>query len=177
MIKKKLNLGCGTDIREGWINLDNFDADFIDVKHDLEQFPYPFEDNYFEEIIAINVLEHIGNPIKVIEELHRITNKGGKVIIRVPYYNSKDMGTDPTHKNFFSENSFDYFDPRKKHCNERPYYSSARFNIDETYAYCNVLGLKYVKISNNIIKKPLFYFSGFLGNITSVIEFELKCLK
>lgn len=177
MTKKKLNLGCGTDIREGWINLDNFDDKSIDVKHDLETFPYPFENNYFDEIIAINVLEHIENPVRVIEELHRITTKNGKVIIRVPYYNSKDMGTDPTHKNFFSEHSLDYFDPSKKHCQERPYYSTARFDIDKIHAYTNVLSLKYIKISSNIIKKPLFYIAGILGNVVSVIEFELLCQK
>jgi SAM-dependent methyltransferase len=177
MTKKKLNLGCGTDIKEGWINLDNFDSNTLDVIHNLETFPYPFEDNYFDEIIAINVLEHIENPVRVIEELHRITTKNGKVTIRVPYYNSKDMGTDPTHKNFFSEHSLDYFDPSKKHCQERPYYSTARFSIDEIHAYTNVLSLKYVKISSNIIKTPLFYIAGILGNVVSVIEFELLCQK
>jgi SAM-dependent methyltransferase len=177
MIKKKLNLGCGTDIREGWINLDNFDSKTLDVIHNLETFPYPFDDNYFDEIIAINVLEHIENPVRVIEELHRITRKDGKVTIRVPYYNSKDMGTDPTHKNFFSEHSLDYFDPSKKHCQERPYYSTARFSIDKTHAYTNVLSLKYVKVSNNMIKTPLFYIAGILGNVVSVIEFELLCQK
>lgn len=177
MTKKKLNLGCGTDIREGWINLDNFDSKTLDVIHNLETFPYPFEDNYFDEIIAINVLEHIENPVRVIEELYRITAKNGKVTIRVPYYNSKDMGTDPTHKNFFSEHSLDYFDPSKKHCQERPYYSIARFSIDKTHAYTNVLSLKYIKISSNIIKKPLFYIAGILGNVVSVIEFELLCQK
>lgn len=177
MSKKKLNLGCGTDFRDGWINLDNFESDKIDVKHDLETFPYPFEDECFDEIIAVNVLEHIENPVRVLEELHRITANSGKVTIRVPYYNSKDMGTDPTHKNFFSENSLDYFDPSKRHCKNRPYYSTARFSIDKLSAYTNVLSLKYVKVSNNIIKKPLFYIAGILSNVVSVVEFELKCLK
>ncbi|MCB0379922.1 MAG: class I SAM-dependent methyltransferase [Flavobacteriales bacterium] len=177
MTKKKLNLGCGTDIREGWINLDNFDDKRIDVKHDLETFPYPFEDNYFDEIIAVNVLEHIENPVRVIEELHRITAKNGKVTIRVPYYNSKDMGTDPTHKNFFSEHSLDYFDPSKKHCQERPYYSTARFSINKTSAFTNILSLKYVQISSNVLKAPLFYIAGLIGNVVSVIEFELICQK
>lgn len=177
MTKKKLNLGCGTDIREGWINLDNFDSKTLDVIHNLETFPYPFEDNYFDEIIAVNVLEHIENPVRVIEELHRITSKNGKVTIRVPYYNSKDMGTDPTHKNFFSEHSLDYFDPSKKHCQERPYYSTARFSINKIHSYTNVLSLKYIKISSIIIQKPLFYIAGILGNVVSVIEFELLCQK
>lgn len=176
-MSKKLNVGCGTDFREGWINLDNFDDERIDVRHDLETYPYPFEDGDLDEIMAINVLEHIANPLLVIEELHKITTNNGKIVIRVPYYNSKDMGTDPTHKNFFSENSFDYFDPSKRHCKNRPYYSTARFQILKTSAYVNVLAMKYVKISSPFLLKPLFYFAGIFGNIVSVVEFELKCLK
>ena len=34
----KLNLGCGTDYKEGWINVDMGDCK-CDVKHDLENFP------------------------------------------------------------------------------------------------------------------------------------------
>ena len=46
----KLNLGCGRDIREGYVNLDKAGLDGVDVVHDLNVFPYPFEDNEFDEI-------------------------------------------------------------------------------------------------------------------------------
>ena len=44
MDSMKLNLGCGKDIRHGYVNLDivNYGGNQI---HDINAFPYPFEDN------------------------------------------------------------------------------------------------------------------------------------
>ena len=73
---KKLNIGCFNDVREGYINLDKEKAEGVDVVHDLEVFPYKdFEENQFEEILALSVIEHIDSnkTIKVFEELHRIS--------------------------------------------------------------------------------------------------------
>ena len=47
----KLNLGCGKDIKEGYINLDIVDYGGNQI-HNINSFPYPFEDNTFDEIYA-----------------------------------------------------------------------------------------------------------------------------
>ena len=56
----KLNLGCGSKILDGYTNVDKFDYYKPDVVHDLETFPYPFENNSVDEILISHVLEHIG---------------------------------------------------------------------------------------------------------------------
>jgi SAM-dependent methyltransferase len=179
-ILAKLHVGSGNDILPGWINHDLAPLPGVDVVHDLEAFPWPFEDNGFEEIRMINVLEHLSNAIKSIEELHRISNSGAKVCIRVPYWNSRDMATDPTHKTFFSEYSFDYFDPSKRHCQERPYYSKARFRIVRKHFYTNITIFNlvgYLKISFPPLQAIMSAFARHLCGVIWVVEFELIALK
>lgn len=45
-----LNLGCGTDIRSGWVNLDSAELPGVDVVHDLDRLPLPFEEGRFSLI-------------------------------------------------------------------------------------------------------------------------------
>ena len=47
----KLNLGCGKDYRDGWVNVDFYDDSTCDIKHDLEIFPWPWEDDSVLEIL------------------------------------------------------------------------------------------------------------------------------
>ena len=97
----KLNLGCGNKIIDGYINLDKFDTYNVDVKHDLEKFPYPFEDNTVEEIILSHVLEHIGQSpdvfIKILKELYRICKNQALIEISVPHPRHDNFIADPTH--------------------------------------------------------------------------------
>lgn len=68
----RLNLGCGTDIRRGFVNLDHCDLPGVDVVHDLQKLPLPFEDSSFELIICRDILEHL-DYIPLLEEIHRIS--------------------------------------------------------------------------------------------------------
>ena len=97
----KLNLGCGNKIYEGYVNVDKFDFYEVDVKHDLEKFPYPFDDNSVEEIILSHVLEHIGQDpdifINILKELYRISKNQALIKIAVPHPRHDDFVSDPTH--------------------------------------------------------------------------------
>jgi SAM-dependent methyltransferase len=109
----KLNLGCGDDYRIDYINVDIGECR-KDVDHNLEEVPYPFDNDQFDEILMQQSIEHISreNFPKLVEELYRITRPGGKIFISAPYYLSRNAYTDFTHKNFMTEESFSYFDPR-----------------------------------------------------------------
>lgn len=109
--KKILHAGCGnTKIPEA-IGLDFIDLPgFVDIIHDLNELPYPFEDNFFDEIHLYHVLEHLGNPLKVIEEMHRILKNDGILYIRAPHFSSMGAFSDITHKKPFGYTSFDCFE-------------------------------------------------------------------
>ena len=97
----KLNLGCGSNIKEGYINLDKFSYYKPDVIHDLELVPYPFKDDSVEKILMSHVLEHIGQDPNVfnniIKEFYRICKNKAVLDIRVPHPRHDDFISDPTH--------------------------------------------------------------------------------
>ena len=83
---KKLNLGSGEDKKEGFINIDLNPLTEPDINHDLNQIPYPFKDNTFDEIVAFHILEHLDKPFLIMKELHRILKPGGLLHIKVPHF-------------------------------------------------------------------------------------------
>ena len=104
----KLNLGCGNDIREGWVNLDIAPLPGVDVVHNLEELPLPFEDEEFDHIRAQDILEHL-EYIPLLKEIHRILKPGGTISIRVPHFTSRYNFNDLTHKKMFSSKTTDFF--------------------------------------------------------------------
>lgn len=48
----------------------------------------PYEDNFFEAVFCLEMLEHVDDPIKVLSEIYRVLKKGGYAIILVPTDNS-----------------------------------------------------------------------------------------
>ncbi|XMA23514.1 methyltransferase domain-containing protein (plasmid) [Bacillus bombysepticus] len=109
---KKLHLGCGRNILEGWINLDIAPLEGVDVIANLNHCktkPLPFDDNSIDEFLAVHLLEHIQQPLDLMEELHRIAKQNAIMVCHVPYGSSDDAFEDPTHIRQFFLNSFTYF--------------------------------------------------------------------
>jgi len=125
----KLDLGCGSSKKAGFTGVDSLQLPGVDIVHNLTTYPYPFEDNTIDEIWMDNVLEHLVNPLRVVEELYRICKPGAKIYISVPYFRSFYAAIDPTHVNFFSVYWFNYFDPRHKF-HHRYQYSQAKFEVE-----------------------------------------------
>ena len=115
---KKLNLGCGTEILQGWINLDsvaNPDIDVIFNLNDLPGIPLPFKENEIELFLLSHLLEHMERPLNLMQELWRVAAPGAKMIIRVPHGGNDEAWIDPTHLRPYFPRSFTYFGQPKYH--------------------------------------------------------------
>jgi len=51
---------------------------------DLNSEPLPFEDNFFDAVTCISVLEHVLDPIAVLREIHRVIAPNREFIVQVP---------------------------------------------------------------------------------------------
>jgi len=83
---KKLNVGSGEFLKEGFVNVDFYSVSKPNIEHDLSTFPYPFQESEFDWIEADHCLEHLPHPFAVMKELHRIGKNGANVIIKVPHF-------------------------------------------------------------------------------------------
>ncbi len=115
MIIRKLDVGCGSRKRGGFVGMDVVPIAGVDVVHDMNVSPWPIESNSVEEIIFDDVLEHSKDFLTILSEVYRVAKSGCIVKIAVPHFSSDNMYTDPTHTTFFSTRSFNYFDKSLNH--------------------------------------------------------------
>jgi len=170
----RLNLGSGRTTYPGFINLDFANLPETELRWNLEKLPLPFKDNSVSEIICEHALEHLSNFTELLEDLYRITAPRGRWYFVVPYYKYEGTFRDPTHKCFFSENTFDYFTEG----NTFDYYSSVRLkvlkkklrNSSKTNIRTSIKKLrKYVPFKS--------FLNNFLWNLYSEVYFELEVVK
>jgi SAM-dependent methyltransferase len=134
----KIYLGSGEDHRDGYIHVDYLDLPNTDIVHNLIFTPYPFEDNSVDEVIAIDVVEHLPShdpnwqPMIVVfmEEMHRIMKPGAMLFIQTPGYRAAFGFTDPTHTRVFTVDTFSFFDPDTAFGSKNSYYSKAKFKVE-----------------------------------------------
>lgn len=133
MTKKHLDLGCGLkprnpygakftfgcDLRNIDVHVEKIGFDYKKVNLVIEPIPYP--DNFFDSVSAYDFFEHIPrqlilpngqaiNPfINLMSEIHRVLVPGGKLLALTPAYPHPAAFSDPTHVNFITESTHQYF--------------------------------------------------------------------
>jgi predicted SAM-dependent methyltransferase/tetratricopeptide (TPR) repeat protein len=80
----RLNLGCGKRYKEGFINIDAFDATVADTIMSVEDLAFP--SNTVDAIEACQLIEHLGyiHTIYALAEWFRVLKPGGTILIETP---------------------------------------------------------------------------------------------
>ena len=125
-----LDLGCGNTPRNPYkqdqiygvdINYSCIDkVNFKKANLFLEKIPY--ETNYFDSVSAYDFIEHIPRIIitpnegfirysfiEVMYEIWRVLKPGGFLFASTPFYPNSDAFVDPTHVNFITAKTHQYF--------------------------------------------------------------------
>lgn len=111
---RRLNLGCGADIRAGFVNVDAVARPGVDVVHDLDAVPWPFEDDAFDSALCSHVLEHVRDFHRCLLELQRVCRAGAEIEVIGPYFFSTKFAGDPSHRIPFSYRTFDNYTPPRR---------------------------------------------------------------
>lgn len=114
-----VNLGCGKLPVPNMVNVDEaYDEAKGILGIDLDDYAWnivtAFKNNGIYEgsvdaFIGIHFLEHITNPLHLMNALYTLIKPGGYVEFHVPYGSSDDADTDPTHVRRYFLDSWMYF--------------------------------------------------------------------
>lgn len=91
------------------INIDVSNACKPDLVLDLSKEKLPYDDNSVDAILGVDFIEHIFNPIPVMNECWRVLKPGHTIYLETPLAGSNDFWKDPTHVRGFVEDTFRYF--------------------------------------------------------------------
>lgn len=78
---KILNAGCGDDFSIGTHFIDLYPTNQDVIKCDIDSETFPFPNEFFDEVYAKCVFEHLTNHKHFMEESRRVLKKGGKLVI------------------------------------------------------------------------------------------------
>lgn len=183
----KLNLGSGREKMEGWVNLDCapevnpdtlFNLNELKLRHEwLATSPIggirprlPFDDNTFDEMLMSHLLEHLPNPLAVMEELWRVAKPGCLLTCRLPYGGSDSAFEDPQHCRQYFLQSFEYF--------SQPCYWRADYGYrgDWKTKARNLLINKH-EFPDSLDLKELMFMVNTMRNIVLEFYVELEAVK
>lgn len=112
----KINLGCGNNYIEGYVN--------CDISHEVQADKYfsafetwPFANNDADEILAEKVIQQIPTPQQLVfslNEMWRVLKPHGEATIVVPASPFPNAFQDPMDVLYFTRETFDYLNEENR---------------------------------------------------------------
>ena len=126
-----LDLGSGCDKQPGAHGVDIEPRCGADYVLDLEKTPWPFPNDQFGVVYALQVLEHLPDRVSVMKEIYRVCYHGALVAVSVPDGFCPGYAQDPTHKSPWNIGTFLYFCPKQYPGNwdKVPYSMGVNFRV------------------------------------------------
>ena len=130
---KTLILGCGRKPVSQAINHDlTIHHGYVDIAWDLNQIPWPWQDEEFGMIHAVSVLEHLYHNLLVsMNEVWRITKLGGRAYVKLPYWRAEKTWADPTHIHKATLETLDQLDPTTARGKQYSFYTPYKWHIED----------------------------------------------
>lgn len=164
-MRKELLIGAGSrrekfiafeEVPPVFTNLVTLDIDERhgpNVVHDLNNIPYPFENEEFDEIHAYEVLEHCGTQgdwkffFEQFTEFHRILKPNGYLCASVPMWDSEWAWADPGHRRIIAKNSLMFL--------EQEFYKDVGKDARTDYRFCYAVDFKVMAMQE---RTPNLFF-------------------
>lgn len=126
---KLLDIGCGSKPYENLCNVEEYigleiddegnrNHKYADIFYDGKTIP--FGNSEFDSVLATQVFEHVFNPNQFLQEINRVTKKGGLLLMTVPFvWDEHEQPNDYARytsfglKHILSENGFEIVEHRK----------------------------------------------------------------
>ena len=128
---KKLNFGCGTDLRDGWDNVDMQNGPNI-ITFDFDNFPYPLKKNHYDYVLMKSIIEHLIYPDRTLLEIYKCCKNGAIIDIITDHYTNKGAYNSLQHKGFFNENVFTDFVEANTLINKKEFFKIISIEVTPT---------------------------------------------
>lgn len=166
-------MGCGYDIKEGYVNQDRMDFKGVDDIFDFNIFPWPYKDNTFDEIRIHQCIQCTNDLVKFMAEVGRIAKPDAIVEIKTTNFLAQTACQDPyyrTHIGFFT---FDLFCGDKKNW----YSPDVSFELESReWIFSSNKYLKWLSPFFNILPRVYARFFYFIMPCNEIL-FKLRVKK
>ena len=92
-----------------YIGLDLIDGENVDVIDDAENIPTHWPDETFDLVICTETLEHVKDPVSIVNKMRNVLKKGGWMLLTTPSIHHPEHGWPSDYYRFFENTYRDVF--------------------------------------------------------------------
>lgn len=181
----RLNLGCGSKPRAGFLGVDLGEHTTAQVRMDVLAYLRSLPDGAVAEVYSRHMLEHLEPAAlrALLQEVDRVLMPGGKVLFIVPHASNPWFWSDPTHRQPFAVHTFSYLCETSWLPRKVPSYVAIRgWHLERVrlgfrpYARPRVLGIRVPMLSGlleplvNVGPRAIEIFERYFAGVLSIYE-------